>query len=459
MKKLLCIFLSLVMMLSMATVAFAADSDEEKDLYQTLAEKIADDAYLDAFNGKTLDITSGQDYDAKLRRQDTDLFNKQFLGMKIGYLYSRDTYPLEWGHLDVTKSDMANFWGDLNTLLVTILKNYYTNYKDLCTSKHATAICNFVGHLLDPDFQDKNINFGSDYVTKKEFYERIGDESDLDKAIINGWLNTKTVDGVTSYTLKSDLDYYPFVRSFLEVPIFYQNGSSAGSDVFEFFEVPSKEYLIPKQFAGYIIKSVIENAINEGPIQYLLNMLRRLVKDYDGKFLDAIAGLLKAKMQNAGITKQQLTNYDVLFNLLANNNNKDDQNHLQFILFPAYQFSKAADNTEAFLYLMTYTNLLGKHKSNDRVAESWETAIRNCKDINSGQAKEYMACSIEGMFRGNLTKLATEMREIAEYNLSHIGRTWGWNFKDFFANLYRSIALFFDGIFKTLKNGINLRVG
>ena len=58
MKKILCIFLSIVMALSVATVAFAAEEEEQRDLSEILAEKNIDEDFINAFNGKTLDFPS-----------------------------------------------------------------------------------------------------------------------------------------------------------------------------------------------------------------------------------------------------------------------------------------------------------------------------------------------------------------------------------------------------------------
>ena len=50
MKKILCVFLSLVMLLSVATVAFAAEEEEQRDLSEILAEKNIDEEFINAFN-------------------------------------------------------------------------------------------------------------------------------------------------------------------------------------------------------------------------------------------------------------------------------------------------------------------------------------------------------------------------------------------------------------------------
>ena len=464
MKKLLCIILSLLMVLSVSTIAFAADDEEEeKDLAQTLSEKIVSDSFINAFNGKTLDIpdslkeSNGKfDIDKLLRNHSLD--NVKFLGMELSYLYSRYEYALDWGHMDVSKSDMANLWGEMNTYIVSYLKPAYTNVDRLCTASHATGICNFIGHLLNPNFQNKTITFSTSFVNKKDFYTTISNQSGLTDAIINGWLTTKDVGGKTVYEPKQGLNYHPFLISLLNVPIYNVDGTGGTTELYEYFTVPAKEYMVPAELGAFMIKSVVENGINDGPIQYLMNILKRFVSGYTFDLFDAVAGLLTAKINAGCVTKEQLKDFDVLFNTLANDNNPSKTDRLQFVLFPAYQISRAKDNTEIFLFLMTYTNLLGKHQNNGARVSAWKTALRNSSEFKHQAQKDNTIYMIDAMFLGDLTQLAKQMRSMAEENINHIPSNWGWNIGDFFARLYRSIAMFFDGIFRTLKNGINLDI-
>lgn len=454
MKKLLCIVLSLVMALSVCTVAFAAETTEEdKDLAQTLSEKIISDDFINAFNGQSLEVPFGVNVNDRILNG--GLNGVQFLGMDIGnFLYSKYQYPLDWGHTAVSKGDMATFWGELNTYIVSYLKPAYTNYDRLCTAPHATAICNFIGRLLYPNYQNKTITFDSSFVIKKTFYTEISDKSGLTDAIINGWLTTTTVNGQTVYAKKDTINYTP-VMNLLNIPLFGDNGSGASDEIFEYFNTPSMEYKIPSELGGFIIKSVVENAINDGPIQYLLNVLATFVNYYSIDLAKPILALFAAKMADGVPSAQQVMDFDVFFNMLANDNNPNSS-RLQFITFPAYQYSRAADNTERFLYLMTYTNLLGRHLNNKARVEQWKTTIRNSGEFKYQSKKDNTIVIMNAMFLGDLSTIATKMRDISEDNLNNITSNWGWNFGDFFARLYRAIAMFFDGIFRTLKNGINL---
>ena len=154
MKKFLCVFLSLVMALSMATFAFAADNNDI-NLPEVLAGKIIDDDFINAFNGQTLDIPAGLKeadgtYDIDKLINNGSLSGVQFLGLDIGYLYQRDNNNLDWGKLSVSRTDMGTLWGEMNTYMVSFLTPNYTNTDRMCTGSHATSICNLIGRLLNP---------------------------------------------------------------------------------------------------------------------------------------------------------------------------------------------------------------------------------------------------------------------------------------------------------------------
>ena len=467
MKKILCVFLALVMALSMTTFVFAADSDV--DLAEVLSGKLIDDDFINAFNGQTLDIPanlkeSNGTYDIDKLIKNGSLSGVQFLGLDIGYLYDTNPLGLDWGKLTVSHTDLGTLWGEMNTYMVSFLKPNYTNTDRMCTGSHATGICNLIGRLLNPNFQTQNINFSTsnysngtrDYVMKKDFYMTISNRSGLTELISKYWLRQVTVNGVTSYDRK--INYLPLLISVLGVPLYNDDGSSTSwGDMEYYFDTPSKEYKIPAELGGFIIKSVIENAINDGPIQYLLNALQTFIKNYtlvDGDVYKAVCALLTDKINANYATAEQLKNFGVLFNTLSNNNSRSDRSHLQLVAFPAYRFSKSKDNTEAFLYLMAYLNLVGKHLYNTNVVNGYKSKINSSSEIN-GTKKKHLNMMIDAMFFGDLTELAKNMRDISQDNLNNVGNNWLWNFGDFYARLINAIAAFFDGIFRTIKNGIS----
>ena len=471
MKKFLCVFLSLVMALSMATFAFAAD-DSDINLPEVLAGKIIDDDFIEAFNGKTLDIPdnlkeANGTYDIDKLIRNGSLSGVEFLGMDIAYMYDTNPLGLDWGKLSVSHTDMGTLWGEMNTYMVSFLKPNYTNTDRMCTGSNATAICNFIGRLLNPSFQNQTIDFSQsnytggtrDYTMKRDFYMTISNRSGLTQLITKYWLRQVTVSGVTSYERK--INYLPLLIGVLDVPLYNENGTSTSwGDMEYYFTTPSKEYKVPAELGGFIIKSVIENAINDGPIQYLLNSLKTLIDNYtlvDGDVYKSVSALLTDKINAGYVTAEGLKTFGTLFNTLSNNNSRSDSSHLQFVTFPAYRFSKSKDNTEAFLYLMAYLNLVGKHLYNANVVNGYKAKISASSEIN-GTKKKHLNMMIDAMFFGDMSELAKNMRDISQDNLHNVGNNWLWNFGDFYARMINAIAAFFDGIFRTLKNGINLDI-
>ena len=468
MKKLLCVFLSLVMILSLTTLAYA---DDDKDLADILSEKLIDEDFVNAFNGKTLDIPTNLKeadgtYDIEKLIKNGSLDDVEFLGLKIGYMYDTNPLGLDWGKMSVSHTDLGTLWGEMNTYIATFMKEKYTNVDRMCTGSHATAICNFINRLFKATPQNQTINFSTtnytngtrDYTMKKDFYMEISNKSGLTGLITNYWMREVTTqDNVTYYEPK--INYKPLLISVLNVPLYNDDGSSTSwGDMEYYFTVPSKEYKDPAELGGFIIKSVIENAINDGPIQYLLNALKVFLNNYkivNGDIYKAVCALLTEKINAGSTTAEGLKTFSTLFNTLSNNNQRSDRSHLQFVTFPAYRYTAAKDNTEAFLYLMTYLNLVGKHLYNSGVVNGFKSKISASKELNDTQ-KTYVKYMIDAMFFGDLSELAKNMQAISKSNLHNVGHVWLWNFGDFYSRMISAITAFFDGIFRTLKNGINL---
>lgn len=466
MKKFLCVFLSLVLAFSVVTVAFAAD-DEGSNLAQTLADKIADDNFINAFNGKTLEFNSaelnrdpyyvGGKYDVTKIINDGKINQVEFLGLNLGQVYSSQTEVLDWAQLSVSYSDVANLWGALNQYISYYLKYDYTDEHQLCTAKNATGIANVISHMLKAGRPNVTLTFPTSFVNRKTFYTTISDASGLTEAIIKGWLTTTTVNGKTVYEPKYGVNYRPLVISTLGVPLYNQDGSGGSMELFDYFDTPKQEYKVPSELGGYIIKTVIETAATEGPIAYLLSILKRFAVGYQIDLYNSVSALLYDKIEKGKVTKEALYSFDVLLNTLFNDNTSSDSTRLQCVPFPTARFAKADKTTEQFLYLMIYTNLLGKHQNNKAPVEKLKTIVNSNSSIN-GEEKTITNSLIDGMFFGNLTELAKIVNHVEEENLSRIGTTWGWNFTEFFARFWSFISSFFDGIFRTLKNGINLSI-
>ena len=469
MKKLLCVFLSLVMLLSVTTVAFAAEEEEQRDLSEILAEKNIDESFINAFNGKTLDFPaefknnpsyySGGSYNVTNIIKSGAIGQVEFLGLNLGQIYRKNVSEpfIDWGQLSVSKTNVGTLWGEMNTFIASYLVKKYTRDEKLCTSKNATSIANFIGRLLNPDYQDKPINYPTDYVIRKTFCQDVSNASGLTDAIANGWLTLKTVNGKSVYEPKEGINYHPLLVSALGVPIYNKDGSGGSMELFDYFTTPSQEYLNPSELGGYIVKSVIENAISEGPIQYLLNVIKRFATGYKVDLYNAVSALLAGKINAGYVSKNALydDDFDVLLNTMFNDNKPSDTSKMQFIPFPTYYFAKANDTTDQFMLLLCYTNLLGKHLNDLSVVNNLKTIIDNNKELSSVD-KRCTKIMIDGMFSGDLSALANGMQEIAKENFERVPNTWGWNFKNFFARFWKTIASFFDGIFRTLKNGINL---
>ena len=507
MKKVLSIFLALVMVLSFASVAFAAGKDEDVDFAQIFADKVIDENFVNAFNGKTLDFPAsvnvapyyvGGVYHVDKILENRDLMKQiQFLGVDLDFVYN-ETTTLDWGRMSVSRGDMATLYGEMNTYIVSYMKVNYTNEDRLCSPSHATGLCNFIGHLLSKNYHDQTITSPDRFMQRATFYTEIANRSGLVDAIKEGWLTEgreltcskckksfsksvaevtgktyiecpycKETYGISTFSIKTTydrkFDYRPFLVNTLSVPLYLENGAGVTwGDFEEYFTEPKYEYKNPSELGAFIVKSIVENTINNGPFSYLLSILKSLSDHYVSASAvstvpKAVAGLLCKKISEGCATENALkTDLGVVFNTLVNDNNVNNTGKLQFVRFPTRRFSATANETEQFLYLMTYTNLLGKHLNNKAVVNGYKAKVSACNDFEYESKKTYTNMMIDAMFFGDLTTLANNMNYISKDNLHNIPSNWGWNFGDFFARMIRSITRFFDGIFQTLKHGINL---
>lgn len=419
MKKLLSLFLAVVMIFSCTTLAVNALHIE------TVTEKVYEDNLLDTVTQTTYkDITyadipglnsfEGEDFievitrvtsnsttyvetnelkdtigrpvkdeDGKVITKNynvTDTKTKQFelLGIPVNFIYNNDG-PLFWGNLtahpgieaeiDITKSDITLLFGNVNMYLLKVMKSLYSDFR-FYTDANAVKCINFIGNLFYPNFTeiskgsrifvDKEYIYnknGVNYADEDIFFERVAELSGLVDLIQVNWVE------------------YGDARANFK-PLLLLLG------VTEETLLPS-EYYRGDRIATEILRCAFTKIMGEGPVAYFVRILESLTKAYHLYYYNAIKLLFTQKAHY--YEESDLKTLSGLLNLIVNNNDKDI-NKFQFAPLPEKRLAITNDMSEFYLILLMYMNLNANYRNNRSVIENFKQDIRNSSVI-SGKVK------------------------------------------------------------------------
>ena len=437
MKKFLSIFLALIMTFSCATVFAGAIDFDLGSLQQD-----AQNAYLNGLSGGlagSMNLDNGVDVEALL--QSGALDNVDMLGLDIDFLY-HSTEELMWSKLRVSKADIALTKANINTYLSTALYDTIGDYDDvnkLVKAANATKIANFIGHILDPDFVDVVITdlavedsgfYYDSFDVVNVFYTKIARYSGLIDAIQTNWID-------------SNVNFSP---------ILYLLNFSFGDDMM----LGKSKLSNAERIAPVLIKSVIKNVCEIGPLEYILRVVSQLSLTYSTCMYEPIKALVQAHVSKGNITEDELRTLRGLLNLIINGNDKNRTDKLQFISAPSYRFASCAspdgvDTTTMFLYGLVYMTLVGKNGSNSTAVAAMKAKVNSNGRLSSDQKKTI--CAIyDGIIMNNLTGLIDQMSTMMGDNIDEVGESLWRVFINFFKNYWRNVTLFFNKLFDSLSN-------
>lgn len=421
MKKIIALLLSVMMIISsMGVVSFAAD------------------------------LTEVTGFDVEDYLQNGDLSSYKILGLSLDKLYN-STDPIFWRtedevvgsnqSIDVSYNDVTLLRSNLNDYLRRVVNNLIGGDK-LYTSEYATKITNIVGHMLDPNFPEVYVSFNYEREGVDGFYEVIAKRSGLASIIQANWCNRSA-------------DVKPFFKPFME----------ALGVSFEFILL-DREYNDGQLMAEKLLKGVIDSIIEKGPLTYFLGLLLKVAPQYTTTFFEPIKGLFNAylstgKINDAGeyepfITESEFRNIKGLFNLISNQNDPADTEHLHFATMPIQRFATAKDITELFLYVMMYTNLIGKDSSNAKPIQNMKDAVANSKKLTDTD-KQRLTTFIDAFILGTnleagITMVADLLKENISGSLDEIKTGFADAFMSFITSFFRNFVTFFDKIIKSLTH-------
>ena len=401
MKKVLCLILSVIMALSCLGVAASAANP-----YVNFTE-------LSAMTGDKSDIEA-----LMVEGGTLDGFN--YYGLTPDFLYY-STDHLNWGKLNISWSDVALMKGNFNTYLSRVFQERFSRTTLYC-GKYATAICNFIGHLFFAHFVDKTITFDDDFAQIDEFYEVICEQSGLTQLF---------TEKLCPYY--PELNYSPFLVSF-------------GVNLND-LPAPERDIANGKLVAELLVKSVVNGAISQGPLNYIISVFRNFCEEYSLFLRQPIKALFSDKIAAGYITADELDTFKGLFNLVFNDNNQNDTSKIWFLTPPVTRFALAEDETELFLYLMAYLRIVGMYKTNVSAVTAVQNKVNASTTFDSTE-KSRINTMIGIAFKGETPEnIEAFLTELNDENMDEVKNAVWYDFSTFFDRILESIAQFFDRIF------------
>lgn len=349
-----------------------------------------------------------------------DLKDARFFGLDLDFIY-HSTADLLWATVPVDKYDVTMTKSNLNLYLLRVLKKVYADDK-LYTAENASAVANFIGHLINEDHVDVAVRFGSATVAPEVFYRTIASVSGLGNVIQLNWCDRAM-----------QVNFNPVLTAL-----------GVNLDKLLPSQVKSGQAL-----AEVIIRTFFEKVFTDGPLSYAFNLLQTLSKHYSVLMLPALEALLAGKIARGVISKDELSTVKGLLNLIFNNNNPDDESSLQFVTVPVYRFGNSRDTTELFLYVMAYLNLIGRYKNNTNVVTSLLNDIQNSNTLEAID-KTRLNSIIEAAFFGDIDKITEIIDEISVETVQDGADRFVNSISTAITNFIKAITEFFDRIYRVL---------
>ena len=215
------------------------------------------------------------------------------------------------------------------------------------------------------------------------------------------------------------------------------------------FEAPDAQINRPADVASLIVKQVFENLYTLGPIKYLVQVVQTWLQSHATGCFDALEAFFGKWVASGRITSAELRTYEGVLNLIANGNNPAATDKLQFIDVPLHHLRDAKSETECFLCLLLYLNLLGNNKGNPAVVANMKQAVRDNTTLKlKAKTKDNICTYLDAMLLGKYDGFATKITEIASENIGNTEQTVQNTLLSFLANITKNFWNFFDRMFR-----------
>ena len=220
---------------------------------------------------------------------------------------------------------------------------------------------------------------------------------------------------------------------------------------------PDAQINRPADVASFLVRGVFENIYTIGPIKYLSQVVQSWLMMHATTCFPATEAIFVNWINAGRITSAQLKTYEGFLNLVANGNDPTATGKLQFIKVPADIMLAAKDDTEFFLYLLLYLNLLGNNKNNPNVVgdtpnspNSMKNAIKNTSLSLKNETKNNLYSYLDALLLGNYSEFSQKLKTIAQIDISYAEEDARNSILDFLASIIRNFWNFFDKIFRKI---------
>ncbi len=431
MKKLLCVLMAVMMILSSVAVIGVS----------------AADGYA-AKNPIDSDFYSYQDFINKHG-------DKKVYGYTYDFLYESGRM-VDWTKLDIkfeksgfparsTPESISLALGNMNSFLKRVMNNYFIGDK-LYTEEYAVDLINFFGKLVNPYFETVDKAF-EDNVTPNEydFYEIVAEKSELAKVIQSKWCNT-------------NIDFKSFLVAF-------------GVDL---SDVINSDFKKGEPVAKALIQGAVNTLIGLGPLEYAIKILETLSSSYSSVLYEPAIALFEGKIargkpvRNGGTVTRVNYSTDELKSVQGFLSYAfDGIIDYDFFKYPDARVGGSAGAPERLVYLMMYFAINYRYNSNKAFVDGLSSKISNFL-IGGGRYSRAgysyneivevtgkISKMVDIIFKGDITLDSVAMlSDLTQENVDATPDDILTQLKNWLAKLVRKITDYIDYIFKLFTGEI-----
>ena len=405
MKKILSVVLAFAMILS--SFAFTVSAEEGGgSILDSLGQsmdftKAFDMPKYDDFNGVVYNYTntggdnvSGiladggniEEMIALMEENPTNPFNNaKLFKLSVDFLYNNKG-ALDWNSVPVVKDDgMGGYTLQNQKSDFSLMRSYFNKYLtekfvarfgdvgsvELYTLDNFVTVTNFIGHIINPNYVDiKKNEVKCAYTSEKDFYTNVTELSGLRDLIAQAWCNDPNLQ-------------YPDLLKLLGFK-FNDEEMLGESKIYDAGRV-----------SRTLVRSVIATIIEKGPLNYILELIVKLDAGYAAKLGEPIKKFF-VLYYNAGVVNDAaMTTIMGPLNIVVNGYNPYNTKKLQLFDLPFDRLTLCIVNnnvelTEAFYYLMLYTNLVGKWNERNLVTYTNTGSVVKRVEVNNKAVVENM---------------------------------------------------------------------
>ena len=477
MKKILSVLLAAAMVLS--TFAFAVSAESGLgSILDSLGQgvdftKSFDLPKYDDFNGVKYNYTAAdgenksgiladggniEEMISLMEENPANPFNNaKLFKLSVDFLYNNKGV-LDWNSVPVVKDDGMGGYLLLNQKSDFSMMRTYFNMVltekfvarfgeegsvDLYTLDNFVTITNFIGHIVNPNYVDiKKNEVKCAYTSAKDFYTNVTEFSGLRERIAQAWCNDPNLQ-------------YP---QLLDVLGFNSNDEEMLGD--------SKIYDAGR-VSRTLVRSIISRLIQKGPVNYLIELIIKLDAGYAGNLAVPIKKFFDLHYNAGTVTDKDMETIMGAVNIVVNGNNPYNDKKLQLFEMPFDRLNicnidKNVELTEAFYYLMLYTNLVGKWNERNLVTYTNNGAVEKRVEVNNmavvdemiASADEDVAVILKALFCADFNDVPEFLNSQSQQHKEEItnpDNIWQ-KFIKLITSYFESLADIFKKMFESLRD-------